>query len=1175
MNKNKKNDNLKNPLVRTKGIDLDDFLSEEIDVLDKFEEDKTQTQPLWLEDRKIKKTSRITSEITSEISNRKKSEEKPKTKKKKIAITDPRILKRRSRFLTIGVSLIGFGITGPLLSFAILSQIDKKGDDVRLRDKKDDPLINNLQPALPTFAQDNSLPKFYNSYLVNKQSEINGVELSNQTTLNNLPIASYVIHSKLVKLLTQQIQFNYSWLYSDIAYLLRRTYDDNKQSFFPLSTANVSITKSSDNNPLHVYLKADFAFRNETDQPQTFVFKYFDQRYEKQVDPKGTLTLKFTSQSSANNVDPLKDPNYIGSIDPVNLNPGFGYLNAIVTKDIYHSYYLNWSVSNLELSMNDSSYQFNNFIFNNNVPSMNILLKKTLPGKNPYEAANDLVGQNKLLNRDLTPQQISRNLKSFFSNEFYSQIEWFNLIHDVLKWLIDNDGTNKKLYQVLSDNAAVFAKLFSYNFTKLNINYADQKNAILKLITDALSSNTSIPNAKNVYEVLYDNIDAFKLILNTYFFDISAYNNIIDSLTKDVHSAFDFYQRLYESMPILRKIITNFPTKVKYFDIIQRLLGYLDDAGNLIPIPEFNTYLINTIFESKRLLNDIYDQLLNITNSSFDTITTSNGADGQTWSGFTPLFNFLFIQNRQTIVNLLTQSTNYFDDLITLFSANNFNFLFSLLQIIGINVRSLDPFIRTALDLIFLRNPEVLSRDSLKTKIVNLFNWIVRVLDPGNVNRIKFGLYNPENFDNLILTQSPTSLKVERLDLGFKFDIQGLDIPYGLLGALFDFLPNIKIIDFIKYIVDDQRYAELKEKGYQQAINEGYSSLLKTAGILSFQWAGDPAWNHFSNLFDDIWKNRILKGISDNNRTIRDLANEIFSGTNNTNPHRSIATINGTGYFKWSGDNVDILPYFKILPSNTNQTQIAYQLYNVDEEKDFSDIYHNSVLRFPQYSYQAPSIPFSDLSKKIYQSIYGVIDQTLNFSLNRKYKTKTRIVLPGDDGTKTNLILQEYNPYENVALFTYNANQSITNLYDQMSEQVKRRIRDQILRITDRRSRIKGVDRDTKTLETSLLPQSLRQLDGYIQVKGVDPKLIIRTNWSMSTISDRVPLNLRTQVRFGAISKTVPINLSYETFLTAFSYQVLVPYPILEVSNPNNPMFKLKEEINHLVFSLELFGAGE
>lgn len=64
---------------------------------------------------------------------------------------------------------------------------------------------------------------------------------------------------------------------------------------------------------------------------------------------------------------------------------------------------------------------------------MNILLKKTIPGKDPYQAASDLVGENKLLNRDLTPEQISRNLKSYFSNEFHSQIEWFNLIRDVFK----------------------------------------------------------------------------------------------------------------------------------------------------------------------------------------------------------------------------------------------------------------------------------------------------------------------------------------------------------------------------------------------------------------------------------------------------------------------------------------------------------------------------------------------------------------------------------------------------------------------------------------------------------------------------------------------------------------------------------------------------------------------
>ncbi|QMT98709.1 hypothetical protein H3143_01035 [Mycoplasma tullyi] len=1171
MNQNKKNIPPKRPLVKNKGIDLDDFLSEEIAVLDKFQSNRAKKpQPLLLEDKSSTSNKKTKRPVLSRP-----GDNKPKLKKTKIVITDPRILKRRSRLLTIGVSLIGFGITGPLLSFAILNNLDKQTDQSTPLTRSADTTIDSLQPTTPQFAHDNRLPAFYNSFQLNKQSEINGVDLSNQRPIHDLPIATYDIHGKLVRLLSQQLQFNYSWLYSDVAYLIRKTYDENKQAFIPLNTAELKITKSSDNNPLHVYLTANFEFRNQTDSPQTFIFRYFNQRYEKQIQPKATLNLKFTSLSSSNDVDPLKDSTYIGSVNPTQLAPGYGYINAIVTRDPFHNNYLNWNVSNLQLSMNESNYQFSNFIFNNNVPSMNVLLQKTIPGKNPYEAAKDLVGQGKLLNRDLTTDQISKNLKSYYSNEFHSLLEWFNLIHDAFKWLVTNDNTNKKLYQLLSDNAAVFAKLFSYNFTKLNINYADQKNAILKLITDALSSNPTIPNAKNVYEVLYDNFDAFKLILNTYFFDVSAYSNLIDSLTKDVNSAFDFYQRLYQTMPILRQLISNFPTKIKYFEIIERILGYRDNAGNLIPIPKFDTYLINTIFESKRLLNDIYDQLLNINSVNFEMATSNDNNGNQTWNGFTPLFNFLFIQNRSTLINLLTQSTNYFDDLIGLFTSNNFSFLLSILRIFGVNVDSSDPLLKAAFDLIFFKNPEILSRDSLKAKVINLFNWVIKVLDPSNINRIKFSLYKPENFDNLVLTQSPTTLKIKKLDLGFKFDFNGVQIPYGILSALFDFLPNIKISEFIKFVVDDKRFEELKERGYEQAIKDGYGSLLNTGGILSFKWAGNPAKNFFSNIFTDIWQNRIVKGISDNNRTIKDLANEVFSGTNNNNPNRAFATVNGTGYFTWSGENVNILPYFKILPSNTNQAQIAYQLYNVNEERDFSDIYRNLRLHFPTYTFQKPSIPFSDLSKKIYQSVSGVFDATLNYSLNRKYIRKTRIILPGDDGKKTNLILQENNPYENVALFTYNANQTLINNYERMDEGAKRRLREEVLMTTDRRARIKGLDRDPRTRQTSLSLQSLRRLDSLIQIKGIDPSLVIRTNWSFSTITDRIPLNLSTTIRFGPVARQVPINLAYETFLSAFNYEVLLPYPILDLSNPDNPVFKLKEEIGHLVFSLELFGAGE
>lgn len=334
MNQNKKNDLPKNPLVKNNEIDLDDFLSEEIAVLDKFHSNRIKKQqPLLLEDKSTKKASQPVLV--------KPGEKKTKAKKSKVVITDPRILKRRSRLLTIGVSLIGFGITGPLLSFAILNQIDKKADQSVPLTRSVDTTIDTLQPASPQFTHDNKLPSFYNSYQLNKKSEINGIDLSNQRTLHDLPIASFTIHNKLVRLLNQQLQFNYSWLHSDVAYLIRKTYDDNKQAFVPLNTANLKITKSSDNNPLHLYLTANFEFRNQTDSPQTFVFRYFNQRYEKQVQPKGTLNLKFTSLSSSNDIDPLSDPDYIGSSNPTDLAPGYGYVNAIVTKDSFHNYYLN------------------------------------------------------------------------------------------------------------------------------------------------------------------------------------------------------------------------------------------------------------------------------------------------------------------------------------------------------------------------------------------------------------------------------------------------------------------------------------------------------------------------------------------------------------------------------------------------------------------------------------------------------------------------------------------------------------------------------------------------------------------------------------------------------------------------------------------------------------------
>ncbi|MDC4183565.1 P116 family lipid acquisition surface protein [Mycoplasma bradburyae] len=1166
-NKNKKN---KTELIPVKGIDLDDLLSEEISVLDRFD-NKNKKPQLLLEDSKSKQEDKKNKSLSLV-----KKTKKPKVK----LVTDPRILKKRSKFLTIGVSLIGFGIAGPLLSFAILKQVDKKNQESSNIKRKDN-TIDTLKPTEPKFKFDDSLPKFYNSYLVNKRSEVNGVSLTNKTNPVNLPIESYQIHGKLIELLTNQVKFNYSWLYSDIAYFIRKTYDNNSAFFTPVGINKVNITKSSDNNPLHVNINGQFTFRNQSDQARTFVFWYFNKKYEQLIDGNAEVSLSFQTQSSSNDVNPLTQPNYIGTVDSGNLAPGYGYINAVVTKDLFYNYYLNWNVSNLKLEINNNSYQFANFIFNNNVPSMNVILTRTAPGKNPYEAANDLVGKNKLLNRDLTPSQLSKNLKSYFRDKYFSQLETFKLIHDIIQWLIDNKDSNKKAYQLLSDKAASFARLFSFYFSGLNISYADQRNAIEKLIVDALTSNTTIPGSKNVYEVLYDNINAFKLILNTYFLDISAYENIFDSLTKDIHSAFDFYQRFYETIPILRKLISNYPTKIKYFNIIERILGYRDDAGNLIPTPKFETYLVNIVFESKNLFNDIYDQLLNIVNGKFggtsDEASANNYNDqnNQIANSFPPLFKYIFIKKRDTFIKLITQSTNYFDELITLFSANNFDFLFGILDTFGLNIKNIDTFLKTSLDIILFKNPELLSREKLKAKILNLFTWIARYLEQQNINKIKFNYYKPENLENLELIETENSLKVKKLDVGFKFEINEFDIPYGLLSALFDFLPNIKIIDFLKFLVDDKRYAELKEKAFQQAIKDGYKDLLSAAGVLSFKWVGDPAKNFFSEVFDNIWNNQVISGIRDNGRTIRDLANEIFSGTNNNNPNSSIITFKGVGYLKWYGENVDVLPYFKVLPSNANETQIAYQLYNVDFENDFRDIYQKIELHFPKYQYNRPSIPFSDISKKVYESIFNTVQDTLNLSINRKYKAKTRIVLPGDTGIKANLILDETNPYEHVALFTYNANLSIVNNFDRSSEQIKRRIREQVLRITNRRSHKKGLLRDPDTLETRIDDESLKLLDSLIEVKGVDKKWIVRASRSLSTISKPNELNLSTNFTYGAITKKVPIDVAYEAFLTSFSYRVMVPYPILDMTNPNAPTFKLKAEISHLIFSIELFGVGE
>ncbi|QZX49317.1 P116 family lipid acquisition surface protein [Mycoplasma sp. E35C] len=1157
-NNDPKPNNLDN---QVSGNSLEAFLDDEIAILDHFDKNKPQKKPAPITQAQTPKSKALI--------------KKEQDKKYKAALKkNPLLLKRKARFLTVGITLITFGIAGPLLSFALVSQINKDNKKKDPEDKRK----KNETPIDPGkgFEIDEKLPAIYNGYVPKKSSsEVDGAKLIDLPFRpEGVSVESYQIHGRLLDILVDQIKFNYGALYSDISNFARTIYNYNKAYFKPVGENKVEIKQSNDKNPLHVNITGSLKFKNDTSQTQTFVMWYFNSKYEQKVDPNGEVDIKFNTLSSANDVNPLQQRNYIGSYDPINLIPGFSYLNVIVTKSVYYDYYLNWNVSNLGLSINNRKLKFTNFIFNNTVPTTNIKVLQTTPGKNPYEAADQLVGKGKLLNRDLTTKQISNNLKNTFLDLYYGRLEIFNLLHDVLDWIIENENNDKYLYELFTDKAEAFARFFSFNFSSLNIGYSDQRNAVQKLIIDALRSNSRIPNAKTVYEVLYDNLDAFKLILSTYFIDISGYDSIFQSLTKDIHSARDFYQKVYETMPLLRRVIQLYPTRLKYFNIIEKLLGYLDDNGTLIPIPRQDIYLIDRVFKSPVLFNEIFDLLINVTTSG-----SENGDDifnkvDQSLS-YSSFFNFLFVKNKQTLVNLLTSTSNYLDDLIEVFSTNNFQFLTELISAFGFNVKNFDSFIQTALDLVVFKNPELLSRDKFKAKILNLFSWARKILEPANINKLKFSLYKPENFNNIELIETKDSLKIKNLDVGFKFDINSYDIPYGFVSSLFDFLPDIRLDEFVKLLIDNERYEQLKESAYNQAVREGYATQLNLGAFITGKWSGNGGKAFLFEKFDDIWKNQVMKGLTQNGRTIRDIANEIFLGSNNIDLNRPIITFKGTGYFKYHGKNLDILPYFRVLPSNTNESQIAYQIYDVKLDRDFRDIYKNITLHFEKYNYEKPSIPFGDLSKKVYETIADVVRKSLRLSLNRIYSERTRIVLPGSDGYKKNLILNEANPYENIALFSYDANLSVINNFDRATDDQKRQIRERVLNIQNRRSLRKGIHRDPQSLVTSIDAGGLSLLDSLVQVNGVDKKWIVRDNESLSTILEPNKISLDVTISVGLISRNVPINVSYETFITWFKYKVLLPYPILDRTNPNNPKFAVDIWITHFVFSIEIFGFGE
>lgn len=966
---------------------------------------------------------------------------------------------------------------------------------------------------------------------------------------------------------------SFEYLESDVNSFLLNIFNQNSQSFSLLvdddakTSPDGSPKVGSEGNVPNfnsVVINGSFKFKNITDSPQTLKdvngnpIEDSDGSTLKPIPAGAEISFKFRTVNDQNKPSGSK---INGTISTSSEDSNKAFLNWDISRIEFkigtrNDYSMPAYLATLPESKYDPSIKiYKNFVFSKDKSSLNVCLDNVSAGLNPYDAINNLVGPYKMFNpKTLTGPMVGNDLKNLFKDNFNLSKSIASLVNGIFGSIYNhhNNG-NYTMAQVIVDNAQRIANLITINNPSDNesINGGPSVN---KLIFDLLSSYSNNPNAKTIFQILYYDKDALIDYIVQNIPQFGDLKDVILSLFDGVTSPDDLFSKLKSLVEQFKSILQT-PQFKSLFPIIEKVINNKD------------IYLLDLVSD-KEVAQTIFDLILNLanvpkeTNNQIPDKTQTNVNDPSkfTLSDFLNKYESLF-------VNLITSSKDPVGEFITGLlqqktdpkTNKTTTGLEDILSLVGFSISNFSPQIQKIFDIFFTNNDSLKNTKENINNIYNLFGQISNLFSDTNMRNITMKPIDESAFSNIKTTYSKDSsfvVDLPKQGVGYTISVNGTggwSIPNSFINTLVNLAPKTKLIDFINLFLNDKTKALVKEK----ALSSIPSSVSWLGAIVK-----DPVKATVDNTINGVL------GSVKKDATIKDLVKEIMFGYDRYDPNDPWLSIIGNINISFSGENLYILPSYKV--SGSGKTITNYQIISANLLIDPTDISSKSIFKGYDRSknLETNKVPADKqtiskfgLSAQLYKSFNGLVNNFIQYTAGRTYDIKSNIYLFPTKKDKNNRTvpyfeLNPYNPNQNVDPNTFDSNLYIKSNEKRLGAANIDQTKDYLLGSKDS---WQGYDSKTKRPIISnaginiikdfydYQNSKLNSFSKYITISqnfyGTGPGNI---NISLDGIVVKV---------IGSISLKFNINLSINYEIRMMDSTITLPYKVIDLSNKDNPKF--------------------
>ncbi|WP_033160056.1 P116 family lipid acquisition surface protein [Mycoplasmoides alvi] len=716
-------------------------------------------------------------------------------------------------------------------------------------------------------------------------------DFENSNLKDSIKIDLNLIQKNTNYFLTKEIEKNgFTYLNNDIKQYLYNIFLSNNGQFLIEAKTSPKINHLY-NNPLDIEINYKFDLINKTN-------------YD--CDLLDDMGKKF------NNLDKIK-PNQKITFELTNNNlKNIDSIASCVTK-LNNQFYLNWYLNNFQIKIFDTfgkinSYQYDNFLFNKSKSHLNLELKSVTDAKNPYSIKKEIVGENKLFDKNLiTKLQFEKDINSLFQNNLKAKKDIALSTGKILKTFVDFNQSKKsyRIADVLTINSESIVNTLIAIYPEIGYKNEDET-SIGNLLFD-LFNNYSKTSKLTFYDFLYKyRIIIAQILFKNYeqFFYIN-----FEELKEIVHklsSSNELFHIIFSLTKNLNTLFKN-QTYIDFFNLFQKISE------------DQNTYLWN-ILSDKDNFATIFNFFIN---NSFHLGDKNS-----------EIVNFVK-KYKEIITNLMINSSEPINDFLKSLFANNKIFLHDLLELtISQNILH-GSFIEQLLDVLFFSNNSLTPTKESINNVINLFKEISIFLDASNLDKINLNLNLPNKKWSIEYTDDKNDLVLKNFKINCQINFDHFIIKNSLINAIINLLPNYLFYDLLSNYLTPVILEKIRNETYLNTKKYLDQNLIKWF-IDTNKLSKNIAYGSKGNdgIIDKIIET--IKSECNSQTTIQNLIKEIIFGSLEFDLNGNWLDINGKINIIYFGNKMYILPIYEL--DYFNNLKMNYQIINIGLTIDANDL---------------------------------------------------------------------------------------------------------------------------------------------------------------------------------------------------------------------------------------------